>query len=197
MKLRLFVTLLLLASAAWAHRYAYGAVNCKVDPDKAVVYVNGQATGVADDFDGWPGYLKLKPGAYDLEFRLDGYETGRVKVTVVAGEIVKVRLMLKQLPPSVYREEKQVEENLEKPAENQPQEWGRLRLHASPENAACYMDGAMLATAQDLARLHSPLQIASGRHIISCYSPGHAEATREFEMKPGEFLELDVVLVKK
>jgi len=197
MKLRLFVILFLLASAAWAHRYTYGAVDCKVDPDRAVVYVNGQASGVADDFDGWPGYLKLKPGDYDLEFRLGGYETGKAHVTVVAGEIVKVRLTLKRLPPSEFREENRVEENREKPAENQPLEWGRLRLHLSPENAVAYMDGRLLATAADLAKVHSPLQIAAGRHIISCYAPGYAEDTRESDLKPGELIELDVVLVKK
>ncbi|MFI5143805.1 MAG: hypothetical protein ACHQHM_07245, partial [Thermoanaerobaculales bacterium] len=37
------------------------------------VILNGIAIGTADDFDGHPGYLYLKPGHYTIEFRLPGY----------------------------------------------------------------------------------------------------------------------------
>jgi hypothetical protein len=52
-------------------------------------------------------------------------------------------------------------------------------------------------TGGDLARTHSPLQIAAGRHTLLCYAPGYEETTRELDAQPGEYLEVEIVLVQK
>ena len=61
--------------------YAYGPsvewarIDTDVSPEEAQVYLDGRHIGTADDFDGYPDYLYLKPGRYRIEFRLEGYET--------------------------------------------------------------------------------------------------------------------------
>jgi PEGA domain len=61
--------------------YAYGPsvewarIDTDVSPEEAQLYLDGRYIGVADDFDGYPDYLYLKPGRYRIEFRLEGYET--------------------------------------------------------------------------------------------------------------------------
>jgi len=49
------------------------AVDTDVSPEAALVVLNGVVIGTADDFDGHPDYLYLKPGHYTIEFRLPGY----------------------------------------------------------------------------------------------------------------------------
>ena len=48
-------------------------VDTDVSPEAALVVLNGIVIGTADDFDGSPDYLYLKPGHYTIEFRLPGY----------------------------------------------------------------------------------------------------------------------------
>lgn len=53
----------------------WGVVDTDISPEEARVYLDGRYIGTADDFDGYPDYLYLRPGHYRIEFRLDGYET--------------------------------------------------------------------------------------------------------------------------
>jgi len=197
MKTRWILAILLVAAALSARRIPYGAVDCDVNPDDAIVYVDGRALGPADDFDGWPDYLYLKAGTYDLEFRLEGHAAYRVTVTVDPGDLVRIRHTLNEVVPTSNEEEEEVEENPEKSGQTPPGKLGGVHLKLFPENAVSYVDERLFVTGEDLARLHGPLQIEAGRHIMVCYAPGYEEATREFTIEPGEYLKLDVVLEKK
>lgn len=53
----------------------WGVIDTDISPEEAQVYLDGRYIGTADDFDGWPDYLYLRPGHYRIEFRLEGYET--------------------------------------------------------------------------------------------------------------------------
>jgi hypothetical protein len=55
-------------------------VDTDVSPEEALVYLDGQLIGTADDFDGYPDYLYLEPGVYKLELRLQGYESKTVEI---------------------------------------------------------------------------------------------------------------------
>jgi len=65
-----------------------GALDLDVSPEKAQVYVNGQRLGICDDFDGWPDYLWLRKGTYDVVFYLPGFKTIAQQVTVVPGLVI-------------------------------------------------------------------------------------------------------------
>jgi len=69
---------------------SWGAVKTDVEPDEARLYLDGQYIGTADDFDGWPDKLYLRPGHYTLEFRLHGYETLTIPVNAQAGATLEV-----------------------------------------------------------------------------------------------------------
>ena len=68
----------------------WGAVKTDVSPEDARVYLDGKYIGVADDFDGWPDKLYLRPGHYKLEFRLSGYDTKSVDVTSRPGRTLEI-----------------------------------------------------------------------------------------------------------
>ena len=52
----------------------WGVIDTDISPEEARVYLDGRYIGTADDFDGYPDYLYLRPGHYRIEFRLEGYE---------------------------------------------------------------------------------------------------------------------------
>jgi hypothetical protein len=76
----------------------FAAVKTDVNPEESEVWLDGQYVGTADDFDGYPDYLYLKPGKYHLEFKVVGYEPASVDVEVARGEITKIDQSLKRLP---------------------------------------------------------------------------------------------------
>jgi hypothetical protein len=72
-----------------------GDVRIEVGPKylraEAHVYVNDAHVGDVDDFDGFFQRLSLSPGEYDIEIRLDGYQTLKTRIFVRRGSTYKIR----------------------------------------------------------------------------------------------------------
>jgi hypothetical protein len=73
-------------------------VKTDVEPDEAALYLDGRLIGTADDFDGFPDQLYLKPGRYNLEFRLEGYEPYSVEIDAARGRRFDIDFHLKKIP---------------------------------------------------------------------------------------------------
>lgn len=67
-----------------------GALDLDVAPGRTEVYVDGQYLGKVDAFDGWPRYLWLPKGTYDVVFYLDGYKTIARQISVYPGTVISV-----------------------------------------------------------------------------------------------------------
>ena len=67
-----------------------GALDLDVWPAKTEVYVDGQYVGVVDNFDGWPRYLWLDQGTYDIVFYMDGFKTLARQYTIYPGRVIDV-----------------------------------------------------------------------------------------------------------
>ena len=84
-----------------AYRSNYGEVRIEINPkesrDEAQVYVNGAHVGVVDDFDGLFQRLYLSEGEYEIEVRLDGYQTLQAHVFVSPGNNYKIRHEMERL----------------------------------------------------------------------------------------------------
>lgn len=65
-----------------------GALDLDISPERTQVYLDGQSIGSVDDFDGWPQYLWLPKGTYDIAFYLDGYKTLARQVSVYPGLVI-------------------------------------------------------------------------------------------------------------
>ncbi|HTQ80511.1 MAG TPA: PEGA domain-containing protein [Thermoanaerobaculia bacterium] len=65
-----------------------GALDLDLSPADTQVYLNGEYIGVVDDFDGWPQYLWLDPGTYDIVFYREGYKTLARQVTIYRGTVI-------------------------------------------------------------------------------------------------------------
>jgi len=67
-----------------------GALDLDVSPEKAEIYLDGHYIGVADDFDGFPNYLWLEDGLYDVVFYKEGYGTLARRYKIVPGVVISV-----------------------------------------------------------------------------------------------------------
>ncbi len=71
-----------------------GAVDLKVKPKKAQVWVDGQLAGKAGRFDGFPGYLWLDDGEHQLVLVHEGFETIARTVEVRGGTLVDLQVQM-------------------------------------------------------------------------------------------------------
>lgn len=67
-----------------------GALDIDVSPGKTEVWIDGRYVGTADDFDGFPQYLWLDKGVYDLVLYREGYTTIARQITVHGGSVVSI-----------------------------------------------------------------------------------------------------------
>lgn len=187
-----------------------GALDLNVKPKRAEVYVNGQSVGRIGHYDGFPEYLWLEPGSYELIFYLDGYRTERRVYTVRAGLIQDVRFSLekgptrpvselsqppkpeRRRPPATdsWRERSQGESPLWK----SPTSSGLLKLDIEPDEATVYLDGRPLGAARELERRGSGLPVAPGDHVLEVVYPGMEGASRSFRMGSDGIVSLQIHL---
>jgi hypothetical protein len=69
---------------------AYGALDTDVSPERAEIWVDGRKVGRADDFDGFPSYLWLDKGTYDVVIYLPGYKTIARQYSIYPGLVIDV-----------------------------------------------------------------------------------------------------------
>ena len=67
-----------------------GALDLDLEPERAEVYVDGRLVGRADDFDGFPTYLWLPRGTYDVVFYLPGYRTLARQYSIYPGLVIDI-----------------------------------------------------------------------------------------------------------
>ncbi len=67
-----------------------GALDIDVSPGKTEVWIDGRYLGTADDFDGFPQYLWLDKGVYDLALYRDGYKTIARQITIYGGTVISI-----------------------------------------------------------------------------------------------------------
>jgi PEGA domain len=65
-----------------------GALDLDISPGRTQVYLDGQYIGTVDDYDGFPSYLWLDKGTYDIAFYLEGYKTLARQVSIYPGSVV-------------------------------------------------------------------------------------------------------------
>ncbi len=75
----------------------WAIVATDVSPETTRVFLDGRFIGMVEDFNG-PDYLYLKKGDYQLEFRLDGFETKSINVNARAGAQMKISEKLNKIP---------------------------------------------------------------------------------------------------
>lgn len=219
-----------------------GALDLDISPGRTQVYLDGQYLGTVDQYDGFPTYLWLEKGTYDIAFYLDGYKTLARQVSIYPGTVIDMGDRMepgqsvrpedlgtktherRDARESFERERRERIERGEDPHDEDGDwrdrvrregedrrdrgeeieiedddrdgrsEQGRVVLEVEPDDASIYLDGRFVGTAQDLAQLRRGLLVEPGKHNVAVVRPGRESVEREFEVEPGEELELEIEL---
>jgi hypothetical protein len=75
---------------------ADAAIDTDIHPEEAEVWLDGHYIGIADQFDGFPRYLRVAPGEHRLEFRLEGYRSLVVDLDARTGRLYGLDRWLRQ-----------------------------------------------------------------------------------------------------
>jgi len=201
----------------------HGALDTDVSPERAEVWVDGRKIGRADDFDGFPTYLWLERGTYDVVFYLPGFKTIARQYSIYPGLVIDVEDRMERGeavhpldlgPASHERRDERLRRDRERRAEAESRSWsgepvvgergepwldarsepGRLRVAVAPADASVYLDGRFVGTGDDLARLRAGMLVDSGRHTLEIVRPGYRSVQREVEVARGEEAALQVEL---
>ncbi|HEV2854658.1 MAG TPA: PEGA domain-containing protein [Thermoanaerobaculia bacterium] len=228
-----------------------GALDFDVSPDRTQVYIDGEYVGKVDAFDGWPRYLWLPKGTYDVVLYLDGYKTVARQITVYPGSVLDIDDRLepgesvrpedlaskshdrrderlryeRERRDRIDRGDHGDRDDREDQGDDDADDWrdrvrhdrmrdrddrdrdghdvaedgagsrkGRLVLEVDPDDASVYLDGRFVGTGSELALMRGGLPVTPGEHRLAVVRPGRKAEEREFEVKAGEEVELEVEL---
>ena len=192
----------------------WGALDLDVRPERAEIYLDGQYIGIADEYDGFPSYLWLEKGTYDLAIYLDGYETIFRQVSIYPGIVIDIGDRMRSGesihpddygPTSTARRDARIERNREKeaaaraddararevwssdsPVASASDKVGRLFISVLPSDAAVYLDGHFLGTAGEIGQLSAGMVVEPGDHVIELVRPGYETVRKDIVVPPGE-----------
>lgn len=189
-----------------------GALDIDLRPDKAEVYIDGQRIGVADNFDGFPSYLWLEKGTYDVVFYLQGYRTIARQYSIYPGVVIDVNDRMESgesVRPEdlVSKSTEHRDDRLERDRERQERAERRApprressvsRAHFSiwPEDAAVYLDGNFLGTGGEVSQLYAGLIIEPGEHLVEVVHPAFDSQERSFSLDRGGKIDLEIELTR-
>lgn len=200
-----------------------GALDLDIWPGDTQVWLDGQYIGTVDDFDGFPTYLWLEKGTYDLVFYRDGYQTLARQYSIYPGLTIDVGDRLtpgpsvrpEDLPTKTHvrrdtriEDERQLGERIDRDrgrygddSDNDravrpsgDDEQGRLILSIEPDDASVYLDGKFVGTAEEIGRLHRGLVVDAGQHRISVVRPGRRGSEQTVTVRPGGEQEVEIEL---
>jgi hypothetical protein len=235
------------ASGRYYESNRQGALDLDVAPGRTHVFIDGQDLGPVDRYDGWPGYLWLPQGTYDVAFYLDGYKTVARQLTVYPGTVLDIDDRLEEgqsvrpedLATKTHQRrddrlsyERQRRDRISRGYSDDDQDWrdrarrdrdrgamrnedrdddedqmedrkvigstsrsgAHLRLSVEPEDASIYLDGQFVGTGSDVSLLQAGLPVAPGTHRLAVVRPGHRAVEKEFDVKAGGDIELNIEL---
>jgi hypothetical protein len=200
-----------------------GAIDTDVSPGRAEVWVDGDYVGTADDFDGFPTFLWLPKGTYDVVFYREGFQTLARQYTIYPGLIIDVEDDLVPgestrpedlVSRSTVRRDARLRQDREQAEEVESREragdsWRERRgssgapesagdgivvLRLEPGDASVYLDGRFIGTGDELARLPRGVVVAAGEHEVEVVRPGYVPTRRRLSLEAGESVELAIDL---
>jgi hypothetical protein len=187
----------------------YAFVDTDIHPEEASVYLDGKLIGIADDFDGYPGYLALKPGHHTLAFLRPGYHSLSFKLDLHPGEMIDLDRKLARLaageseepPPSLPPKADSQQAPAPQPAGEEggkPQRgiFGTLRLEVTPAEARVVLDGDFFGTGGEISRLHGGIPLSPGTHRIRVSLSGYKSSAVETEIQESEQRDVRISLKK-
>lgn len=144
------------------------------------VWIDGKYFGYVRELKGNKKVL-LAPGEHEISIRQDGYKNFEQKITVQAGQVQTVNVVMEDNPKSIYPGEDAAE----------------LRLDIQPKRAAVFLDNAYVGHGGDFGgRFHSML-VSPGKHQLKVTLAGYSAYQKEINPVAYEKSRMKIVLDKE
>ena len=190
------------------YRNPIANVRLQVTPREGLVYVDGYAAGMVDDFDGVFQRLQLIPGHHEIVVCLRGYHTMRQNLYLSPGSSYTVKHTMVPLGPGETDEPAPTPLMAPGPAQTSQgsrlppgpvgppiydSRIGTLSLRVQPGDATIVIDGESWRGPQSQDRLS--VELAEGRHQLRVEKPGFRTFAVDVDVKAGETTSLNVSLL--
>jgi hypothetical protein len=186
-------------------RYDQSSLRLEVKPRETEVYVDGYYAGVVDSYDGFFQRLRLPAGEHEIELHLDGYESTRETLYLVAGETYKIRHEMEALAagvPQPPRPEPSAPPTSATTASGRrghpggqsfpSEQFGTLAVRVQPPDADVLIDGEVWRGFEGLDRL--VVDLGTGFHDVEVRRDGYRTYRAEVEVRAGDTTLLNVSL---
>jgi hypothetical protein len=179
----------------------YSSVRLQVTPRDAVVYVDGYAAGLVDDFDGVFQRLQLVPGHHEIVASLQGYRTLRQTLYLNPGSTHTIRHSMAPLGAGESAEPAPVPLMAPVPGRGTgpiapplpSSRFGSLALRVQPADANVVVDGELWKGPPSQDRLI--IQVAEGTHHLRVEKAGFQAFIADIEITAGEATSFNVSLL--
>jgi hypothetical protein len=189
------------------------SLRLQVTPREALVYVDGYAAGVVDDYDGVFQRLRLVPGPHEIVIYHSGHRTLRQSIYYNPGSTHTIRYALEPLPPGETPEPQPVPRVMPAyppaPGQTVPAQpgsadagrgpdttrMGSLALRVQPGDASVIVDGELWKGPQTQDRI--VIQLPEGPHRIRVEKAGFQLFTVEVDVRAGETTSFNVSLLAR
>lgn len=180
------------------------SLRLQISPREALVYVDGYAAGVVDDYDGVFQRLRLIPGPHEIVIYHPGLRTLRQNVYYNPGSTHTIRHTLEALAPGEMAEPQPVPRQMP-PAPGMPPpqagaaapdvfRTGTLSLRVQPADATILVDGEPWNGPSSQARV--VIQLAEGPHRVRVEKPGFQTFAVDVDVRAGETTSFNVSLIQ-
>lgn len=179
------------------------SLRLQITPREALVYVDGFAAGLVDDYDGVFQRLRLVPGPHEVVIYQPGYRALRQSVYYNPGSSHTIKYTLEPLlsgeaaePPPTPRALPQFPGVPPPPVAGLPPaatRAGMLALRVQPADATILIDGQPWSGPAFQDRL--VMQLPEGTHRVLVEKPGFQPFMVDVDVRPGETASFNVSLV--
>ncbi|HKY20445.1 MAG TPA: PEGA domain-containing protein [Vicinamibacterales bacterium] len=182
----------------------YSSLRIQVSPRQALVYVDGYAAGIVDDYDGVFQRLQLVPGHHEIVVYLQGYRVLRQNLYLNPRSSHTIKHTLEPLGAGEVGEPQPSPRALPLPPGApmtgipipgmQSARVGTLALRVQPADASVYIDGELWRGPQGQDRL--VIQLGEGAHRVRVEKPGFQSFDVNIDVRSGETTSFNVSLVQ-
>ena len=148
------------------------AYDVNIKPKDADIYLDGVYVGKADDFDGSPKFLVVKPGTHTITAKKPGYKTYTVRVSINPGEQINLNKHLEPAPVLSDKGNKGHSEIKGEGKRDYKYQTVFVKFKVKDKNARVYLDNTFVGTIREIENLHKPLMIETTVKNIIVESKG-------------------------
>jgi PEGA domain len=143
------------------------------------VWVDGHYLGYENELKG-EKKITLLPGEHEIVVRQDGYHEFKQKIDLRAGQKQTIAVEMERDPrfqmPSVSSE---------------------IKLSATPDRAAVFVDGQCVGHVGEFGTVGKKLMVAPGHRKITISLPGYQSFNTEVDLVPNQRFEIKTELIKE